>query len=109
MADKKLLTKQEMLEGGTARGGTMAKLYTGSWRTYVPLTDLEKCTHCMLCWIFCPDGAVVVKDGEKQGTNLHTCKGCGICATECPVDAIEMKLDSEATDEEKAREDVRPD
>jgi len=107
MGKKELLSKDEMRPGTIAQGGTMAKLYTGSWRTYMPITDLEKCNHCMLCWIFCPDSAVVVKDGKKIGTDLQYCKGCGICAEECPADAIEMKLESELSEEEKSRQAAR--
>jgi len=73
----------------------MENLETGSWRTYVPITDYDKCTHCLICWVMCPDSAVIVEAGKKTGTALQHCKGCGICATECPVDAIEMKLESE--------------
>jgi len=90
-----LMKKDEMKPGGIAKAGAMSKLNTGSWRTYVPMTDLEKCTHCMICWAVCPDSAVMVEDGKKVGTNLQHCKGCGICATECPVDAIVMKLESD--------------
>ncbi len=36
---------------------------TGSWRTYKPLYNKEKCTNCLRCWIFCPDSAIIVKDG----------------------------------------------
>ncbi len=96
-----LLKKDEMKPGAIGEAGTMSKLYTGSWRTYCPVTDLDKCTHCMICWIVCPDSAIEVKDGKKLGTNLQYCKGCGICATECPVDAIEMKLESEMSEAEK--------
>ena len=107
MSKRELLNKQEMPTGPVGAGGTMARLYTGSWRTYIPLTDLEKCTHCMICWIMCPDSAIVVKDGKKLGTNYQYCKGCGVCAVECPVDAIQMKLESDVSAQEKQREDVR--
>jgi pyruvate ferredoxin oxidoreductase delta subunit len=99
-----LLKKDEMKPGTVAEGGTMADLYTGSWRTYCPITDFEKCIHCMLCWIVCPDSAVRVEGGKKLGTDYQYCKGCGICATECPVDAIEMKLESDLSEEEKEGE-----
>lgn len=107
MAKQELLKKDEMIPGAIAEGGTMGNLYTGSWRTFMPITDFDKCTHCLICWILCPDSAVGVKDGKKIGTNLHICKGCGICANECPADAIEMKLESEVPDDVKAREDTR--
>lgn len=90
-----LLKKDQMKPGAIVEGGTMAKLNTGVWRTYVPMTDLEKCTNCLMCWIFCPDSAIKVSGGERHETDLQYCKGCGICAAECPVDAIEMKLESE--------------
>jgi len=107
MGKQRLLNKDEMKPGAIAEAGTMGKLYTGSWRTYMPITDFEKCTHCLLCWIFCPDSAIVVKDGKKAGTNLQYCKGCGVCAKECPVDAIGMKLESEVSEEDKAAEDTK--
>jgi pyruvate ferredoxin oxidoreductase delta subunit len=93
MAD--LLSKNEMKIGAVAEGGTMAQLNTGTWRTYCPVTDLEKCIHCMMCWIACPDSAILVKEGKKVGTDMQYCKGCGVCATECPVDCIAMVLESD--------------
>ena len=108
---KKLLKKDEMAPGAVGEAGTMSELYTGSWRTYAPLTDYEKCTHCLMCWIFCPDSAIAVKDGKKLGTDYQYCKGCGICATECPADAITMKFNNEVTEQEKKAEQPqdRPD
>ena len=64
---------------------------TGSWRTYRPDWDEEKCVHCLRCWILCPDSSIVVKDGKVTGIDYDHCKGCGICSEECPKDAIEMK------------------
>jgi len=92
--NQRLMNKDEMPWGTVVRAGTARELNTGSWRTYVPVTDYENCTHCLRCWIFCPDGAVQVDGGEKKGVSLKYCKGCGICATECPQECIEMKLES---------------
>jgi pyruvate ferredoxin oxidoreductase delta subunit len=63
---------------------------TGSWRTFRPVRDAEKCVHCLFCWMFCPDMCILVEGGKVKGVNLTFCKGCGICAAECPKDAIEM-------------------
>lgn len=67
---------------------------TGDWKTYQPARDLEKCTRCLFCLIFCPDGAIHW-NSEKEDIefDLNFCKGCGICANECPADAIEMVLE----------------
>lgn len=73
--------------------GNAREYKTGDWRTYKPIRDEEKCTNCLFCWIYCPDGAVLVEDGEITCIDYDYCKGCGICAEECPVDAIEMVLD----------------
>ena len=64
----------------------MSQLNTGTWRTYCPVTDLEKCIHCMMCWIDCPDSSILVQDGKKVGTDMQYCKGCGVCANVCPVE-----------------------
>jgi pyruvate ferredoxin oxidoreductase delta subunit len=99
MAD--LMKKDEMTPGAIAEAGTMTKVHTGSWRTYVPVMDWDKCIHCLLCWIVCPDSAIETKDGKKTGTDLYHCKGCGVCAAECPTDAIEMKLESDLDEEDQ--------
>ncbi len=96
-----LLEKDEMKPGAVAESGTMEKLYTGSWRTYLPVVDFEECIHCLACWITCPDCAIPAEGGERKETNLQYCKGCGICAAVCPVDAIEMEREGESNQEER--------
>jgi pyruvate ferredoxin oxidoreductase delta subunit len=66
---------------------------TGAWRSMRPVWSAEKCIHCLNCWIFCPDAAIMVNDGKMTGINYDYCKGCGICANVCPtkVQAITME------------------
>ena len=63
---------------------------TGTWRTQKPVVDLDKCTGCLLCWLYCPEDTVIRLDNGKVGIDYEYCKGCGICATSCPFDAIKM-------------------
>lgn len=66
---------------------------TGTWRTgKKPQFDSEKCTGCLFCWIFCPDGAIVVKDARVVGINYDYCKGCGLCESECPLKDKAIKM-----------------
>jgi 2-oxoacid:acceptor oxidoreductase delta subunit (pyruvate/2-ketoisovalerate family) len=71
-----------------------AQPHTGGWRTGVrPEVDLALCVDCLLCWLHCPDAAVV-PDGAAFGRiELDFCKGCEICAVVCPTGAIEMVPD----------------
>ena len=62
---------------------------TGGWRAFRPVIDQNKCVKCLMCWLYCPEMAILW-DGEKVSVNLDYCKGCGICANECPVKAITM-------------------
>ncbi len=62
---------------------------TGDWRTFKPVIDMEKCTQCLICWIYCPDSSIDW-NGKEITINYDYCKGCGICAKECPLDAVEM-------------------
>ena len=64
--------------------------YTGSWSIFRPSIDLEKCTKCGLCVIYCPEAAIEMTD-EGSKVDYNYCKGCGICANECPVGAITME------------------
>ena len=70
--------------------GSSIKRETGAWRTLRPIRDMDKCVHCLLCWIYCPDGAIEVENGMIKDVDLSHCKGCGICAEECPKGAVEM-------------------
>ena len=88
----------ELPKGGVIpEGGTAALYETGDWRSRRPVHDKAKCTNCLICWIYCPDSAIIVEDGKVAGIDYAHCKGCGICARECPpkIRAIEMKDESE--------------
>jgi len=67
---------------------------TGDWKTYKPVRDVAKCTRCLFCSIFCPDGAIHwnAEKGDIE-FDLNFCKGCGICANECPTKAIVMRIE----------------
>lgn len=91
MSEKKLSWK-ELPIGDLLEAGTAEKFETGDWRTEKPIFHSDRCIQCYLCWINCPDSAIIIKDGKVTGINYKHCKGCGICAKECPpkAHAIEM-------------------
>lgn len=66
---------------------------TGDWRALRPVIDQNKCVKCLLCWLYCPEMAILW-DGKQVSVNLDYCKGCGICARECPAKAIKMVPES---------------
>ena len=73
------------------KGGTARSYKTGSWRTFKPVVDKEKCINCLQCWIYCPDSSIKVEDGKMVGFDYEHCKGCAICANICPVKCIKME------------------
>jgi pyruvate ferredoxin oxidoreductase delta subunit len=92
---------KELPEGDVLEAGTAHEFRTGDWRSKRPVHDEEKCTSCLICWVYCPDSAIIVKDGKFAGIDLDHCKGCGICEKVCPpkVHAITM------VDERDVKED----
>ncbi len=70
--------------------GTSEIYKTGSWRTFRPVIDFEKCIQCLYCFIYCPDSSILTEEGKVTGVDYEHCKGCGICAAECPKSAITM-------------------
>jgi 2-oxoacid:acceptor oxidoreductase gamma subunit (pyruvate/2-ketoisovalerate family)/2-oxoacid:acceptor oxidoreductase delta subunit (pyruvate/2-ketoisovalerate family) len=76
-------------DAGLVGPGSFIENKTGSWRTFKPIYDQEKCNMCLFCWFYCPEGCIERQD-EKMEIDYDYCKGCGICANECPKEAIEM-------------------
>ncbi len=62
--------------------GNASQYRTGDWKTLMPVLAKERCIHCGLCYIFCPDMAYTLNAGGLfhrrsfllQGLR-HLCKG----------------------------------
>ncbi len=80
--------------GPTGPGSSVANK-TGGWRVNRPVLDLKKCTNCLLCWFYCPDGSIA-RGGKTVLLSLDYCKGCGVCASVCAPKAIRMEREAEA-------------
>jgi pyruvate ferredoxin oxidoreductase delta subunit len=90
-----LLTGEQLPIGARIPAkGNSDEYVTGGWRSERPVRDADKCTDCLICWIFCPDTSIHVADEKLapagEEFDLAHCKGCGICAEECPTDCITM-------------------
>jgi 2-oxoacid:acceptor oxidoreductase delta subunit (pyruvate/2-ketoisovalerate family) len=56
--------------------------------------DAAKCNACLLCYLYCPDGAIEPA-GNIIAFDYDFCKGCGICAKICRFGAISMRREKE--------------
>ncbi|MBN1431569.1 MAG: 4Fe-4S binding protein [Methanomicrobiaceae archaeon] len=77
--------------GCSARPGNARDNKTGSWRTFRPVFDNEKCNKCGTCMMICPEVCISEDEEGYPQVDYEFCKGCGLCTEECPKDAIEMK------------------
>lgn len=85
-------TWEEMRFGNIYPHAATSRRYrTGDWRSERPVIDREKCTNCGMCWLYCPEPAIVAKDDGSYEVDLYYCKGCGICTTICPRKCITME------------------
>lgn len=88
---------KEITPGGLVyEPGSSVEYETGTWRALRPVIDMERCSHCMFCWVYCPDCSILVENSKVIGIDVKHCKGCGICARECPQDAITMIEEAKA-------------
>jgi 2-oxoacid:acceptor oxidoreductase delta subunit (pyruvate/2-ketoisovalerate family) len=86
-----LIAWQQLPAGGAVAPAEVEQPHTGGWRTGLkPDVELSKCVNCLLCWLYCPDSAVLLDGTTFTGFDYDFCKGCEICAEICPTQAIEM-------------------
>jgi 2-oxoacid:acceptor oxidoreductase delta subunit (pyruvate/2-ketoisovalerate family) len=77
-----------------AEPGSSIKNKTGTWRSFRPQVDANKCVKCGICHNFCPEG-IMGNPSKVPEIDMDYCKGCGICANECPRKAIVMAREQE--------------
>lgn len=88
-------------------GGFITQKNAG-WRNVRPSVDADKCTGCLQCYLYCPDGTIFKREtGEAKpkpaiAFDYDFCKGCGVCASVCKFDAITMVSEVEALSLEAA-------
>jgi pyruvate ferredoxin oxidoreductase delta subunit len=87
--------KDLTIAGVIPEPGTARNYKTGGWRSEHPVFSSEKCISCLRCWMYCPEGAVIVKEGKIVGIDLDYCKGCGICAKVCPAKEKAIQMERE--------------
>ncbi|MEM4280586.1 MAG: 2-oxoacid:acceptor oxidoreductase family protein [Candidatus Caldarchaeum sp.] len=61
---------------------------TGNWRLFKPVVDYQRCTGCMVCYVYCPESAIALDPDNRPLVDYENCKGCMICLKECPLRAI---------------------
>ena len=52
--------------------------------------DESKCTHCGLCIVYCPSGALYMKEDFEVIFESEKCIGCEICVKICPYGAMKV-------------------
>jgi 2-oxoacid:acceptor oxidoreductase delta subunit (pyruvate/2-ketoisovalerate family) len=77
-------------EGAWADPDSLLVVRTGDWRLERPVVREARCSHCGLCWLWCPNNCI--RDHRTHfAADLTYCKGCGVCARVCPAAAIVMR------------------
>jgi 2-oxoacid:acceptor oxidoreductase delta subunit (pyruvate/2-ketoisovalerate family) len=86
-----LKTWRQVPRAGVVEPEHAERPLTGDWRTNGrPVVSLEHCVNCLLCWLYCPDSAVVLDGTTLTGIDYDVCKGCELCVVVCPTHALAM-------------------
>lgn len=83
-------------------GNTVWNDLSASRSGFVPVFNRERCIHCALCEMVCPDLCLAWEDGEKggrfqrelTGVDYRYCKGCLRCVESCPASALTKKAET---------------
>ena len=87
--EKKIFGFEDVPENTAFEAGYLVTVNSG-WRSIRPVVNTEKCTGCMQCYLYCPDGVISVQNGKAE-IDYDFCKGCGICSKICKLNAINME------------------
>lgn len=88
----------------TNPGNAALKNLTASRQGIIPALELEKCVHCGLCDLVCPDYCFVWERTTKEdgkpavrllGIEYRYCKGCMKCVEACPTGALAETRETE--------------
>ncbi len=83
-------------------GNTWANDLSTSRTGWMPVFHADKCIHCGLCDLVCPDYCLVWEihgDGpipestRMLGIDYHYCKGCQRCVETCPTGAMTREVE----------------
>lgn len=88
---KSELTLDDYPDGTAYEAGFLITKNAG-WRSQYPVIDKEKCTGCLQCYLYCPEGVISPKN-QTVDIDFDFCKGCGICKKICKLNAIEMEAE----------------
>lgn len=77
---------------------------------FLPAFNRERCIHCGLCDVVCPDFCLVWEKGEVggrferelTGVDYRYCKGCLRCVESCPASAMLKKAETAAFAEQRS-------
>ena len=69
---------------------------------WMPILNNEKCIHCGVCDLVCPDYCLAWGDGqpggkyerELLGVDYRYCKGCMRCVESCPTGALTKEMET---------------
>ena len=86
-----LSTWRDLPRAGIVEPAYAERPVTGDWRTGgKPVVSFERCVNCLLCWLYCPDSAIVLDGTTLSSIDYDVCKGCELCVVVCPTEALAM-------------------
>ncbi|WRC68393.1 4Fe-4S binding protein [Helicobacter pylori] len=93
--------QSEMEKHNDERHYTEQSYFTTSvahWRVAKPVHNNNICINCFNCWVYCPDAAILSREGKLKGVDYSHCKGCGVCVDVCPTNPKSLWMFEEQID-----------
>ena len=93
-------TKVVIGEGFLPHPGNSVSNDLSTSRTgWIPFLNKDRCIHCGLCDVVCPDHCLVWKvkpagDVRLEGVDYRYCKGCLRCVETCSTGAFQKKAET---------------